>query len=639
MTSATLKKSAFKKVLLCLSLLAIFHAQGLAQIGPPPVITAQPLDTNVVYGDSANFTVTAVSGTALSYQWYKEGFLFNTLMTGETRTNLVLTNVGDANAGKYFVTVMNASGTVPSRHAVLAVVTNSPPVAGNDSYSTLEDVPLVVSAPGGVLANDSDVNGQALTALLVTNVSQGNLSLNTNGGFTYTPNTNFNGSDSFTYRACDGYSTILEQNNSGGGNMVFNSGQQAAQSFQHGTAGGPSYMIKQVVLYLSRKSGGSANLNFSVGTGVNAGAIAGSSLAISSASITNTSQGSSFQTNVIVYGTPLGPFIAGTTYYLNFDNQSGQKVFVESPGNNIYTNGTFYLNGNDQHKDMRFQIYETILSNPATVTITVSPVNDPPVAVNDTYTTLEDVPLIVPAASGILTNDTDVDGDALTAVLVGNVTNGTLTLNANGGFTYLSATNYNGSDSFSYRANDGTTNGNLATVTINITPVNDPPVANNDAYITSENTLLTVPASGVLTNDTDVESDPLSASLVTTVSHGSLNLNADGSFTYAPSSNYFGSDAFTYCAKDLSATSTVATVSLTVRDTQTPLNFISEQMTASGFSLNLSAPWGYVCVVEASTNLVDWIPIFTNSTLSSSVVFTDITATNVPSRFYRAVAR
>jgi VCBS repeat-containing protein len=219
------------------------------------------------------------------------------------------------------------------------------------------------------------------------------------------------------------------------------------------------------------------------------------------------------------------------------------------------------------------------------------------------------------------------------------VSNGTLNLNPNGSFTYTPATNYNGSDSFTYRASDGFSTGNVATVTINITPVNDAPVANNDAYITSENTLLTVPASGILTNDTDVENDPLSASLVTTVSHGSLNLNANGSFTYTPSSNYFGSDSFTYRASDLSAMSAVATVSLTVRDTHTPLSFVSEEMTASGFSLNLSAPWGYVYVVEASTNLVDWIPIFTNATLSGSFVFTDQTATNVPSQFYRAVVR
>src|ERR1017187_192681 len=105
MTSALQPKSAFKKGVICLFLLAIFHSQGWAQIGPPPVITAQPLDTNVVYGGTASFTVTAASGTALTYQWYKAGLLpiLDQSLTGQTGTNLVLSNVGDPDAGQYYV--------------------------------------------------------------------------------------------------------------------------------------------------------------------------------------------------------------------------------------------------------------------------------------------------------------------------------------------------------------------------------------------------------------------------------------------------------------------------------------------------------------------------------------------------------
>jgi VCBS repeat-containing protein len=450
-------------------------------------------DPVIAVNDSTNtLEDTGVTIQVLANDYNPDGLPLTITSTSTTNgtavisgTNVVFTASTNFNGLVVFsYTVFDGTTSSTGKVTVTVIPVNDPPVAVNDTYTTLEDVPLIVPAASGILTNDTDVEGDALTVALVSDVSNGTLNLNTNGSFTYTPATNYNGSDSFTYRASDGFST----------------------------------------------------------------------------------------------------------------------------------------------------------GNVATVTINITPVNDPPVAVNDTYTTLEDVRLTI-AAPGILANDTDVEGDPLTAVLVGNVSHGVLNLNTNGGFTYLSATNYNGSDSFTYRANDGTTNGNLATVTINITPVNDPPVANNDVYITSENTLLTVPASGILTNDTDVENDPLSASLVTTVSHGSLNLNANGSFTYMPSSNYFGSDSFTYRASDLSAMSAVATVSLTVRDTHTPLSFVSEEMTASGFSLNLSAPWGYVYVVEASTNLVDWIPIFTNATLSGSFVFTDQTATNVPSQFYRAVVR
>src|SRR6185436_13008540 len=117
-------------------------------------------------------------------------------------------------------------------------------------------------------------------------------------------------------------------------------------------------------------------------------------------------------------------------------------------------------------------------------------VNDAPVAVNDTYATNEDTPLTIVIANSVLSNDTDIDGNTLTAILVTGPAQGTLTLNANGTFTYTPGANYNGSDSFTYRANDGTVNSNIATVTITINAVNDAPVAVNNAYTTNEDTPL-----------------------------------------------------------------------------------------------------------------------------------------------------
>jgi VCBS repeat-containing protein len=108
-------------------------------------------------------------------------------------------------------------------------------------------------------------------------------------------------------------------------------------------------------------------------------------------------------------------------------------------------------------------------SNASTVTVTVNPVNDPPVAVDDPgYTTDEDTTLNV-AAPGVLGNDTDVDEDSLTAVLDTGPTSGTLTLNADGSFDYMPDADFSGNDSFSYRANDGTTTSTTAaTVTVTV---------------------------------------------------------------------------------------------------------------------------------------------------------------------------
>ena len=100
----------------------------------------------------------------------------------------------------------------------------------------------------------------------------------------------------------------------------------------------------------------------------------------------------------------------------------------------------------------------------------MTPVNDPPVATADgPYSTLEGVSLTLPAP-GLLANDTDVEGDPLTAVKTANPTHGTLTLNANGGFTYTPAAGYEGADLFTYVSNDGHADSAPATVNITVLP-------------------------------------------------------------------------------------------------------------------------------------------------------------------------
>src|SRR5207244_3051681 len=120
----------------------------------------------------------------------------------------------------------------------------------------------------------------------------------------------------------------------------------------------------------------------------------------------------------------------------------------------------------------------------------------------------------------------DADADSLTAVLATTTPNGSLTFNANGTFDYTPNANFNGPDSFTYRTTDGCTTSLAATVSISVGPVNDPPVANNDSYTINEDTPL---SSNVLTNDTDVDGDTLTASVVAGPSHGTLNLNPNGS--------------------------------------------------------------------------------------------------------------
>src|SRR5207248_620372 len=113
--------------------------------------------------------------------------------------------------------------------------------------------------------------------------------------------------------------------------------------------------------------------------------------------------------------------------------------------------------------------------------ITTVMLNRAPVANNDAYSMNEDGILNV-AAPGVLANDTDADGDAVAAILVDWSVHGSLVLNADGSFRYPGATNYNGSDNFTYKANDGKADSGLATVTITVVPMNDAPIALNDNY-------------------------------------------------------------------------------------------------------------------------------------------------------------
>lgn len=115
-----------------------------------------------------------------------------------------------------------------------------------------------------------------------------------------------------------------------------------------------------------------------------------------------------------------------------------------------------------------------IRSGGGQITIGFDRPNTPPVANNDTYTTSEDTALTV-AASGVLSNDSDADGNALTTSVVSGPSNGTVQLDTNGSFTYTPTANYSGLDSFTYKANDGTVDSNTATVNITVSPVNDPP--------------------------------------------------------------------------------------------------------------------------------------------------------------------
>ena len=398
-------------------------------------------------------------------------------------------------------------------------LTNTKPVGQSDAYNLDEDLPLTtiidesLSVNEGVLANDTDVDDQSLTAVLDTPPSNGSLVLNSDGTFTYTPNLDFNGADSFTYLANDGIDnsdpvlvdlTIKPINDVPVANTDLTIDAYTTDEDTTLNIGAPGVLGND----------GDADL-------------ADLPVLDEIAAVLD-----SLTSNVNL--TLLGD---GSFTYIPDSNYNGPDSF------------SYHV------VDLAGAVSETV-----TVSITVNPINDAPNATDDTATTDEDVALVI----DVLDNDNDVDGDPLSASVVAQPANGAVAANVDGTLTYTPNSNFFGSDSFKYVANDGTVNSSEATVAITIREINDLPVAiDDDSYSTLEDSLLNVAAPGVLGNDDDVEGDAVII-VVDDVNNGTLTLNADGSFDYLPETDFNGQDSFVYSLTDEANAPSNATVTIDV---------------------------------------------------------------------------
>lgn len=411
------------------------------------------------------------------------------------------------------IVLAGTTGTNPDQRFAVArfegtpVVVNAAPVATDDAYGATEDTALIVDAATGVLANDTDGDADPLTAAIGTQSTNGTVSLNADGSFTYTPDADFSGIDTFTYTASDG---------NGGSDTATVTITVAGVNDAPVAAADGYTATENTPLVIGAASGVLAN-------------------------------------DTDVDGDPLTAVVA--------TGPTNGNLVLNADGSFTYTPDTDFTGGDG----FTYTVSDgNAGTDTGTVTVTVEEVNDAPVATDDGYVTDEDTALVVIAGSGVLVNDTDPESDTLTANLGAGPANGTLSLGADGSFTYTPDADFSGTDTFTYTANDGVNDANVATVTITVTGVNDAPVAVDNSYATAQDTPLNVTAPGVLGNDTDADGDALTAVLVSGPSNGTLTLNADGSFTYTPEAAFTGSDSFTYRANDGTVDSGVATVTLTV---------------------------------------------------------------------------
>ena len=422
------------------------------------------------------------------------------------------------------------TGTV----AITVTPVNDAPVAVDDATSTNEDSAGVTF---DVLANDADIDGHTLSLLAYdsSTVTHGTLTANGSGSFTYTPESDFFGTESFTYTVGDG--------NGGSATAAVTVTVTAQPDAPVATADAPT------------TTEDSAAVTFDV-------------LANDTDPENDPLSVPSFDASSVTAGTLVHNGAGSFTYVPAADWVGSQHfTYVVSDGNGGSDSGT--------------------------VTIAVTAVNDAPVAVDDTASTNEDSAGVT---FDVLANDTDVENDglSLTAFDSSAVTSGALTHNAAGSFTYVPAPHDSGTVSFTYTVGDGNGGSDTGSVTIAIVPQPDNPAASDDAHTTPDSTALTVAAPGLLANDWDEDGDVL-AVLTTPVSapaHGSLVLNANGSFTYTPDPGYSGTDAFTYRVDDSTGRTADAVATITISSSigGTGLYLGSTGSSADSWTMSLVPP-------------------------------------------------
>ncbi|TXD50137.1 Ig-like domain-containing protein, partial [Polaribacter sp. IC073] len=543
--------------------------------GTPVVISQQPQDQSGFIAGSASFEV---SSTGTVFQWQESidgGTTFTDVTNGgkyagATTNKLTISNLSTTeNNYQYQVIVSKTDYAcfIPSTPPAKLTVNNNPPVAANDLGNTiLEDTVITVSTVGG---NDTDVEdttpdastitlidpndaantGKTDTPLVIANI--GSYEVDPLGNVKFTPVLNYNGTADIKY-------TIKDSSNN---------------------------VSNEATIEITVTSVNDAPVaNTDAGT-----ILEGATLTLTTIGANDTDVDGTIDTTSIILidpndagntGNSATPLVIDNvgTYTVN---GAGTVVFTPLENFNGSANIKYTVKDNDG-----------LISNQAILNITVTPVNDAPVAVADSGNTDEETTLNVTAVNGLLKNDSDVDANSLSitkfvvdggasitvtpttagSTLIAGI--GTITINSNGSYTFVPVLNFNGTvPQVTYTVSDGTNTANT-TLDISVNPINDAPVAVNDSYTTDEDTSVTLTP---LTGDSDVDGDTLTITSINgetinisggnqliTVPNGVVTVTTAGAISFAPAANYNGSSTFVYVISDGNGETATANETITI---------------------------------------------------------------------------
>lgn len=410
-------------------------------------------------------------------------------------------------------TIKDAAGATSNEATVTITINpvNDPPVAVDDAFTIANGGAKTIN----VAANDTDVDGtiDPATITIIQQPQHGTLTVHPDGTVTYVHDGSATTTDNFIYTIKDNSAAVSNQ----------------------------------------------ANVTITIA--------AGNAPPVANDDSDTINEGTSKVINLTSNDTDSDGTVDPATIVITVQPQHG-TVTVHDDGTVTYTH-----DGSETTSDsFKYTVRDNLgsLSNEATVTLTIAPVNDPPVAVNDNATVDEGGNVIIPVS----TNDTDVDGtiDPATIIITQQPQHGILTVNTDGTVKYVHDGSETTTDSFKYTIKDN--NGavsNEATVSITINPVNDPPVAVNDVGNINQGGSVIV---NVVANDTDADGTIDVATVIITQQpqHGTVTVHPDGTVTYQHDGTANFSDTFSYTVKDNNGTvSNEATATITIAPNQPPV--------------------------------------------------------------------
>jgi cysteine-rich repeat protein len=491
-------------------------------------------------------------------------------------TNFTITYTPDADYhGTDLFTLVVSDGTDEVVAAVGVTVTpvNDPPVGGPDVIAAIEDTPRVVSH-AALLANDTDVDGDPLAITAVSDPVNGGVAI-AGTDVIFTPDPDFVGTGSFVYTLSDGAASVdvAVTVEVGGVNDPPVAGDDTATTEEDTPITLTSLLANdtdvdgqtlEIVAVANAVNGtatlvdattvlftpdpdffGIATFDYTVSDGVDSdvGLVTITVTPVNDAPIAVDDTAATDEDTAV----ELADLVA------NDIDVDGPALAVVAVGNEV--NGTATLAGGvvtftpdpDFHGIATFEytVSDGDLTDVGLVTVTVAPVNDPPIAVDDSGTTPEDTAIVF---DDLVANDIDVDSPILTVVAVANPVNGSVELNG-GSPRFTPAPDFNGTATFEYTVSDGELT-DVGLVTITVTPVNDPPVAGDDTVAMQADTSIDIPHATLLANDDDGgDGGPLTITAVQNAQNGTAILNAS-TITFTPDAGFAGEASFDYVVSD-----------------------------------------------------------------------------------------